>query len=941
MITAFDEESESILEERNPETEFTLSDSKIKLNQKKVKKSNNNLSEVLELNENTSNLIQKLNLESNNEQEKQYTNNNVCNILKLINSNDNNPKSLKEDIHELNETHRTIDNDSKSFFLKKKQGKRNNQEKSDDKDYIHVEKEYKKTENDKNGSKRKKRKSANQTLLDSYLLEKNDGDPFWRKEIQFEFLDNLFSDENAVFTNVSANSLEQNNSEKPKINFFELYLKTICDSSKCSKILKERLNKDKNITKIVSKICFLINAGRLSSTVNFIPELKSTIRTFHTIPSLQIDSQTGLTQSLQDTPRLKSILKLASDNNEEIKDLDFFFMPSETKLQNFNVIQLIFLFQKNYKLSLLDEVNNDVSNQSNNLLNILNKKKNINFDFSTFSQFFLDVKIHPKNKCQRFLWLIYTYLETDLSLDSIKKNPFGGENIPDIELISDNMLNKIDLDTDLEIEFSVKMYNYRLKHLSDEDHTNSKNNENKKDIHNNLNNKDNPLNSNQMNQHKVNIIDTINSNSETITNNDLKLKVHTNSKTKVTTNDSVKVKKKLNKKNFENDNNNLLNNMELIEKKISNSIENDQYSDTSIEIKNLNDFLNMDINLNSSKINFLESVFDSIVKKNSEFLYNYRYPNVLSLMLIHKSIIIKSKPAILHVRNSSKASTASFNKKNIILSDWIYRYFSYKKKIGNKLLGMEWEDLRYDLINGVEVFLYDRIGNSLNFNYSIKVFDYVDEIDNNNKNLETILNDLNESDSEDFINSIQKVLNESEISEVINKINKINNLTNEDENNDENNSKKSLNQSEDTKENNIIKTCDVEVNDFTKSFKSGESENSKHSINDYIKSSDNDLMNQNLNKIEKKDDNDQKNDTATINSEIKAKSNFLIENFNYYEPIHDFDKINEKNSFILQLISYSNKNFLKKIINNDNLINDINEKIHFDFDNDSIDFPNV
>lgn len=88
-------------------------------------------------------------------------------------------------------------------------------------------------------------------------------------------------------------------------------------------------------------------------------------------------------------------------------------------------------------------------------------------------------------------------------------------------------------------------------------------------------------------------------------------------------------------------------------------------------------------------------------------------PDELESVRHRRDIVELSKPMVQEVRTSSKASTASFNKKITILGNWLYRYFKYKKSIGNRLVGIEWEDIRYDLVHGVESYLYEKFGKSL------------------------------------------------------------------------------------------------------------------------------------------------------------------------------------------------------------------------------------
>lgn len=93
-------------------------------------------------------------------------------------------------------------------------------------------------------------------------LKKEDGEPLWRRDIQYDFLKAVFDDERRVFTN---------NYEKGspvKQNFADLYIDTMARSSKTSKVLRDKLLSDREAAKGMAMVCLLVNVGRMNTTLN-------------------------------------------------------------------------------------------------------------------------------------------------------------------------------------------------------------------------------------------------------------------------------------------------------------------------------------------------------------------------------------------------------------------------------------------------------------------------------------------------------------------------------------------------------------------------------------------------------------------------------------------------------------------------------------------------
>ena len=93
-------------------------------------------------------------------------------------------------------------------------------------------------------------------------LKKDDGEPLWRKDIQYEFLKAVFESEKAVFTN-SYEPLQI-----AKQTFADLYIDTMARSSKTSKILRDKLLTEHEPAKNMAMVCLLVNLGRMNTTLN-------------------------------------------------------------------------------------------------------------------------------------------------------------------------------------------------------------------------------------------------------------------------------------------------------------------------------------------------------------------------------------------------------------------------------------------------------------------------------------------------------------------------------------------------------------------------------------------------------------------------------------------------------------------------------------------------
>lgn len=110
------------------------------------------------------------------------------------------------------------------------------------------------------------RRNANGSVSSVYSgnkirhLKKDDGIPLWRKDIQYDFLRMVFEDDKPVFHKISDGSGGH--------TFCDIYLDAMAKSSKCSKILKDKLLTERSQAINMAMVCLLVNVGRMNTTLN-------------------------------------------------------------------------------------------------------------------------------------------------------------------------------------------------------------------------------------------------------------------------------------------------------------------------------------------------------------------------------------------------------------------------------------------------------------------------------------------------------------------------------------------------------------------------------------------------------------------------------------------------------------------------------------------------
>ncbi|KAK6343908.1 hypothetical protein TWF696_007562 [Orbilia brochopaga] len=231
-------------------------------------------------------------------------------------------------------------------------------------------------------------------------LKKADGEPLWRKDIQYDWLHAIFTDETKVFTNSYDGERKQ--------SFADVYIDAMARSSKTSKILRDKLRTDRPQAANMAMVCLLVNIGRMNTTLNFFPEMRAQLRTYHAIPALQTrETDPNAYKQLQDAPRLKSILKGACEDRREPTTLDGIIKVP--LIPRTNPINLVFVLAA-YSQKITD------------------------LHFGQPRDFFDLVMRHTlssRSRAQAFLWLMWWYLESDFTAKAALSNPFGAGQAPD------------------------------------------------------------------------------------------------------------------------------------------------------------------------------------------------------------------------------------------------------------------------------------------------------------------------------------------------------------------------------------------------------------------------------------------------------------------------------------------------------------------------------
>ncbi|KIO02295.1 hypothetical protein M404DRAFT_657487 [Pisolithus tinctorius Marx 270] len=261
-------------------------------------------------------------------------------------------------------------------------------------------------------------------------IKRNDAEPLTREDVQYDLLHHIFCDTQAVFTGQTPGS-------SGKVNFCDLYVNALYNSSKCSKVLKDKMIETPAFAVELAKISLLTNVGRINTTMAFFPEMKTALRTYHPVPSLQKTDGNA-----QDAPRIKNCLKAA-------------LLPSELKSMAPSTPEEIL---ENARARQLPPTS--VVNLIFVLANHAAPLAATHFDPPlNFLDLFLPMKISSADRARAFLWLMFHYLE-----GPDQPNPYDDDysrqnvgKVPRLRRLSDAETAAENVDTIEEIEWGKTM----------------------------------------------------------------------------------------------------------------------------------------------------------------------------------------------------------------------------------------------------------------------------------------------------------------------------------------------------------------------------------------------------------------------------------------------------------------------------------------------------
>jgi len=167
--------------------------------------------------------------------------------------------------------------------------------------------------------------------------------------------------------------------------------------------------------------------------------MRAQLRTYHSIPALQAHQDPHAYKQLQDAPRLKSILKGASEDEPQPGTMEQLRASPRPRTNSVNLVFLLAQYAP----------------------------KVTEMHFNSPRDFF-DLVMRPtlssKSRARAFLWLIWWYLESDLTQEDSQRNPFGrgeaGEGtdglsikVPSLEVLTEEQAALENVDTEQELAF--------------------------------------------------------------------------------------------------------------------------------------------------------------------------------------------------------------------------------------------------------------------------------------------------------------------------------------------------------------------------------------------------------------------------------------------------------------------------------------------------------
>lgn len=166
--------------------------------------------------------------------------------------------------------------------------------------------------------------------------------------------------------------------------------------------------------------------------------MRARVRTYHSIPCLQAHQGSSAYKQLQDGPRLKSILKGATEDTEQPNTIEQIMAHPRPRT---NPVNLIFVLSQ-YAPKISE----------------IHLQPPIDF-----FDLFMKTTLSSRSRASGFLWLIWWYLESDFSVEASNNNPFGkgegGEGgvvpvkLPHFDVLSEEDAAQENVDTQEELDY--------------------------------------------------------------------------------------------------------------------------------------------------------------------------------------------------------------------------------------------------------------------------------------------------------------------------------------------------------------------------------------------------------------------------------------------------------------------------------------------------------
>jgi hypothetical protein len=221
-----------------------------------------------------------------------------------------------------------------------------------------------------------------------------------------------------------------------------------------------------------AKICLLVNVGRINTTFAFYPDMRTVLRTYHSVPSLQKTQATR--KSLQDAPRMKNALK-AIRLSTEAADVPASLEVVQARLHAgqvppTSVVNLLFLLGMGHDIVTENFFDQENIVDPHNLLTARLAQPGSAMENGKLHllHMFTIINIPSKERARMLLYILYHYLESDRG-----DNPFSDPNRPGkppiLHILDDDEYEALHENTDEpdELEWGAEMRARRIESLKE------------------------------------------------------------------------------------------------------------------------------------------------------------------------------------------------------------------------------------------------------------------------------------------------------------------------------------------------------------------------------------------------------------------------------------------------------------------------------------------